>query len=163
MRALWSAGDGCWDLDAVCLNVHSENLDLSIMLLKSGEMAGEQDGFNEYMKEIIWQTEKLEIAPVKDNMKCRKYQKGRTAQIIYKCPSTLGSGSTELWTLVPALSHFLFWKTFLPFLRNHLLFYHYLPISGPFLPLGSKNWKPQWASAVLWDTPVIMRPAKGTA
>jgi hypothetical protein len=49
---------------------------------------------------------------------------------------SLGMGSTEPQTLLPALSHFLSWRSFL---NSCFGFYHYPSIPGPFLALRSKN------------------------
>lgn len=58
-------------------------------------------GLSECMKEIIWQTEKLEIVSMKGNVKWRKYT-GHTVQTIYKGPSTQGTGSTGALNLTPS-------------------------------------------------------------
>lgn len=134
----WMLGFWCYLSKCPC----AANLDLSVMLLKSGGMVRMQDG--EWGQMSVWRKsfgkqEKLEIVPMKDIMKWRMYPKSHTVQIIYKGLSTLGTGSTELRTLLAALSHFLSVKTFLSFLRNYLWFYHCPSIPGPFLPLGSKN------------------------
>lgn len=136
---LWSAGDGCWYFDALCLNVH---------VLKIGPWYNASQKWwygrrtcwkmssDEYMKEIIWWTEKLETASMKDSMKWRNYQKGHPAQTSYNGPSTQG---TELPNLLPALSSFLSWKTFLSFPRNYLWFNPCPSTPRPFQPLGSSN------------------------